>query len=94
MSDDLMSRFAEQFGLAPRQSKWLSWLWLRVLYTRLLLRLEADKVRDALLNDPCLFNARHYRDYAVMAIHYNTEVNPKAALTADDARRLLEGRLQ
>jgi hypothetical protein len=68
---------------------------LRRLYTRFLLFVAGDKVRDSLQADPCLFNARHYlakgdeQQLAVMAIHYNTMTNKRAALTPDDVRALL-----
>ncbi len=63
---------------------------MRWAYTRMLLATHGPEVRYRLMSDPCLFNARHYHDYAVMAIHYNTEVDRRAALSADDVRELME----
>lgn len=68
---------------------------VRRLYTRLLLAVHGDDVRERLLTDPCLCNARHYWALGeriqldVMAIHYNTMVDTRAALTADEVERLL-----
>ncbi len=73
-------------------------LWRRVYkwaYTRLLLAVHGDDVRHQLLIDPHLFNARHYlalgdrSQLDVMAIHFNTEVDCRAALTAEDISRLI-----
>ncbi|MFS8064116.1 MAG: hypothetical protein ACMG5Z_05960, partial [Luteimonas sp.] len=68
-------------------SRWR--MFVRRWFTRLELATRGDEIRDCLLRDPCLCNARHYGDHKVMAIHYNTEVDPRAALTADEVRALI-----
>jgi hypothetical protein len=73
-------------------------LWRRIrgrIYTAILLTLHSKRVREHLLTDPHLYNARHYFDQgeivqcAVMAIHYNTMVDRRAMLTPEHVLRLL-----
>lgn len=59
-----------------------------------------DVLRDGFLGDPSLFNARFYamrgdeQQYAVMAIHFNTMIEPRAWIEAEDVKRLIEGRME
>jgi hypothetical protein len=69
------------------------------LYTWLLLRVKEDEVRNKLLTDPSLFNARYWAvrgkevQYMVMAIHFNTMIDRRAWLTPAEARALVDGHL-
>lgn len=65
---------------------WRLRTWVKVTFSPTMRR----EWRQRFAIDPCLYNARHYQDYAVMAGFYNDTI-PGGFMTPSDAKKIITG---